>query len=71
MTELLAVQVMAHIAGDGGALPPWQEPGGRSLLLATLGPLRDPVLGLLCRNPAQRLSIATFVEQCERALAER
>ena len=70
-TELLALQVMAHIAGDRGALPPWEQAGGRTLLLATLGPLRGPVLGLLCRDPAQRLAMATFVEQCEFALAER
>lgn len=68
---LRALQVMARIAGDGGVLPPWEHPDTRGLLLGTLGPLRDPVLGLLRYAPHQRLTMHAFVEDCELALAER
>lgn len=65
------MQVMAQIAGDGGEALPWEDGGSRSILLATLGPLREPVLGLLRRDPAQRLPMHIFLEQSEHALAER
>lgn len=65
------MQVMAQIAGDGGEVLPWEDGGSRSILLATLGPLREPVLGLLRRDPARRLPMHIFLEQSEHALAER
>eukprot|EP00892_Ulva_mutabilis_P008827 jgi/Ulvmu1/6316/UM029_0024.1 len=63
--------VMSQIAADGGRALPWENRASPSVLLATLGPLRDPVLGLLCRDPDQRLPMHAFVQACEHALAER
>eukprot|EP00892_Ulva_mutabilis_P010095 jgi/Ulvmu1/7458/UM037_0001.1 len=61
--------VMAQIAGDVGQQLPWEDRTQRAELLRRLGTLKRPVLALLDRDPAQRLSVQDFVTSCDLVLA--
>ena len=55
------------ILGDRQA--PWEDPETCKKLLRPLGIFKTGVLGLLARDPAQRLTIHSFQQACRRSLA--
>lgn len=49
---------------------PWEEHVGAPAVNGALGVLRDPILGLLERDPDRRTTVRAFAEACERAAAQ-
>lgn len=62
------VQVSDQIAGDNGALLPWEGGARAPRILGSLGIFRGAILGLLHRDPGHRLSVAAFCSTCREAL---
>eukprot|EP00892_Ulva_mutabilis_P002568 jgi/Ulvmu1/12311/UM088_0031.1 len=60
--------VSDQIAGDSGVLLPWEEGPRADRILGGLGLFRTAILGLLHRDPAQRLTVSTFCYTCRAAL---
>ena len=61
------VQITEMILGDRQA--PWEDTKTSKKLLRPLGIFKTGVLGLLARDPAQRLTIHSFQQACRRSLA--
>ena len=61
------VQVIEMILGDRQA--PWEDSKTSKKLLRALGIFKTGVLGLLARDPSQRLTIHKFQQACRRSLA--
>lgn len=57
---------MAMIMGEQEA--PWEKEDTAPFIMHRLGLLRQPVLAALCRDDAQRPSMAEFLHACHRVL---
>lgn len=55
------LQVIERIVGEDKL--PWEGEARAKELLKRAGRFKDAVLGLLCRDAAQRVSVQTFVQQ--------
>jgi hypothetical protein len=55
------LQVVAKLVGEQEL--PWEGEGKAKALLKRAGRFKDAVLGLLCRDPEQRMHVQTFVQQ--------
>lgn len=63
------VQVMARIVGEQPL--PWEAAAeGSQELLRRLGRFQPGILGLLQRDPEQRLTIAAFISRCRSVLEQ-
>lgn len=53
-----------QITGSYNGKLPWEKEDARDPILAALGPIAEPVMGLLQRDPAERTPAREFAFQC-------
>ena len=63
----MLLQTIAMVLGTEEA--PWEAPATSAALLNKLGYFKKPVLALLDRNPAERPTMAEFLQACRRVLS--
>lgn len=65
---LLLLQVTDQITGSFNAQLPWECEERKPSILKELGVLADPVMAMLKRDPAERMSVAEFCGACAELL---
>jgi hypothetical protein len=67
--QVLGVQVIKEIMGEGEFRLPWEGPDAGRALLKRAGKLRSSILQLLHRDPDERLTLDAFLRYCYNMLS--